>query len=168
MTGRTPVRLHGELAAMIGREGPEIRGRLERRDIERYAVASGETTPIYFDESAARAAGYGGVPSPPTMLTSVIEWGAGPTLGDLRADGTGVGREGWLPLEGFRLMGGGQDLEIHAPALAGTSFTARPRLEDAQLKTGGAGELVLMTITTRYSDVDGADLVTCRETLIAR
>jgi acyl dehydratase len=160
--------VHRELQARIGDRGPELRGELSQRDIARYAVASGETSPIYTDAAAARAAGYAGIPAPPVMLSSIIEGGAGPPLGDLRPDGTGVGRESWLPLEGLRLMGGGQDLILPQPVLAGTAYVAQPRLESVELKEGGSAAMVIMVITTDFRSADGADLVTCRETIIAR
>jgi acyl dehydratase len=156
------------LEAMIGRRGPELRGSVCARDIARFAVASGEDSPIYTSAEAARAAGYEGIPCPPLLLSSVIEWGAGPPLAELRDDGTGVGREGWLPLAGLRLMGGGQDLELHRPVLAGTDFLATPELVAVERKRGGGGELILLTIETVYMTSDGERLVTCRETLIAR
>jgi acyl dehydratase len=156
------------LEAMVGRRGPVLRGSVSAGAIARFAVASGDPSPIYGSEEAARAAGYERIPCPPLMLSSVIEWGAGPALGELRADGTGVGREGWLPLAGLRLMGGGQDLELHRPVLAGTEFVAAPALVAVERKRGGSGELILLTIETVYAALDGEALVTCRETLIAR
>ena len=59
-----------ELEAMVGRRGPELRGSVSARDIARFAVASGDPSPIYRSEEAARAAGYEGIPCPPLLLTS--------------------------------------------------------------------------------------------------
>jgi hypothetical protein len=145
---------HERLAAMIGREGPEIRGRIELRDAARFALAAG-------DDDLAGAV-------PPLMLSSTLEWGAGPPLEELRADGTGVGREGWLPLEGLRLMGGGQDLEFHEELLPGQDFTSRPGLESVILKEGGGGQMLILVIATTFRDARGRLLLTCRETLIGR
>jgi acyl dehydratase len=157
-----------ELEGMIGRTGPELHGSVSARDIARFAVASGDPSPIYTSEEEARAAGYEGIPCPPLLMSSVLEWGAGPALGELRADGTGVGREGWLPLAGLRLMGGGQDLDFHQPVLAGAEFVAEPVLTGVERKQGGSGDLILLTIESCYRSVAGEPLVTCRETLIAR
>jgi acyl dehydratase len=168
MSARSIADAHSELEALIGHEGPELSGTVSARDIERFAVASSDASPIYADEEAARQAGYDGIPSPPLMLSSVLEWGAGPRLNDLRPDGTGLGRESWLPLDGLRLMGGGQDLLLHSPVLAGTEFVAQPALESVTLKQGAAGSMVLMVIKTEFRTPEGVDLVTCRETLIAR
>lgn len=168
MSERSIDDVQAELEALIGREGPSLTGTVLARDIERFAIASGDESPVYADEQAARQAGYDGIPAPPLMLTSVLEWGAGPPLEEYRTDGTGVGRESWLPLDGLRLMGGGQDLLFHAPVLAGDEFVAQPSLESVTLKEGGAGSMVLMVIKTEFRTHDGQDLVTCRETLIAR
>jgi len=168
MSGDAVERACRELAGMVGRSGPELRGTISRRDLERFAVASGDTAPIYRSEQAAREAGYAGLPSPPLMLPSVIEWGAGPALAELRPDGTGVGRESWLPLDGLRLMGGGQDLVWHRPVLAGTEFVAQPVFEGVELKRSGGEPIALLTIATEFRDAAGAPLVSCEETLIAR
>jgi hypothetical protein len=168
MSTRTLADAHRELEGLVGAEGPEFAGTLARRDVARFAIASGEADPIYTNPKATRAAGYDEPPCPPLMLTSVIEWGEGLPLARLRVDGTGGGPGGWLPLEGLRLMGGGQDLIFHRRLFAGALFVARPRLESVELKGGERGRLVLMVITTDYHDARGAPLVTCRETLIAR
>jgi hypothetical protein len=151
---------YGSLREMVGVSGPAMAGTVGARDIERFALASGE--------EAWPAGAAGRLISPPLLLSSVMEWGAGSSLQALREDGTGVGREGWLPLAGLRLMGGGQDLIFHADVLDGQAFTAVPTLEDVRLKQGGAGALLLFVITTEYRAPDGTKLLTCRETLIAR
>ncbi len=157
-----------KLEAMIGQKGPELRGSVSARDIARFAVASGDASSVYTSDADARAAGYEGIPCPPLLLTSVLEWGAGPPLLELRTDGTGVGREGWLPLSGMRLMGGGQDLDIHQEAVAGTEFVARPVLTAVERKSGAGGDTVLLTIEIEFRTPSGESLVTCRETLIGR
>ena len=152
---------------MIGRSGPPIHGTVTARDIHRFAIACGDDDPAYRSSEAAHAAGFAAIPAPPMMLTSTIEWGAGPPLDELRQDGSGVGRESWLPLEGMRLMGGGQDVTFHADVLAETEFVGEVVLEDVQRKDGRS-PLLLLTITTEYRTATGEALATCRETLIAR
>jgi acyl dehydratase len=156
-----------DLAAMVGRQGPTVTGIVSARDIHRFAVACGDDDEIYASENAARAVGFEGIPAPPLMLTSILEWNAGPSLSRLRLDGTGVGRESWLPLDGLRLMGGGQDVTFHGDVLAGTSFVGQVTLEGVERKDG-ASPLLLLTVTTEYSDPRAGRLATCRETLIAR
>lgn len=142
--------LGGLLQEHVGSRGPEVRTVVTRRDVERFLVATGDPRPV-------------GEVAPALFLSSMIETGAGPPLGALRPDGTGVGREGWLPLTGAQLMGGGQDLTFHAPVRVGAEVTGTPELESVTVKA----RLVLLVITTTFGTAD-EPLLTCRETLIAR
>lgn len=156
------------LESLVGRSGPAVEATVERRDIERFARASGEDSPVYYDEAAAATAGHAGIPAPPLLLSAVIDWSGGPALDELRPDGTGVDRERWLPLDGLRLMGGGQELQLHRPVLAGQPFRAEPTLEGVTAKSGSSGDLIVLVIRTEFRAADGAPLLTCRETVIAR
>ena len=102
------------------------------------------------------------------FLTSIIEWGAGPPLSELREDGTGAAHDDFLPLEGLRLMGGGQELELGEDLVHGTEFTAQPTLEGATLREGRSGPLLLIHVRTEFRATDGRVLLTRRETLLAR
>jgi hypothetical protein len=146
--------VHARLLDLVGTSGSEIAGRADRRDFARFALACGEEDP--------------GDVAPPLFLPSVIEWGAGPPLRELREDGTGAAHDDFLPLEGLRLMGGGQELELGDDVVHGTQFTARPTLEDATLREGRSGPLLLIRVRTEFRATDGRLLLTRRETLLAR
>jgi hypothetical protein len=154
MSVRTLTDAHAELTELVGRRGPVVRGEVTRTIVERFATAAADTG--------------GDGTAPELMLSSILEWGAGPPLAGLREDGTGVGREGWLPLDGLRLMGGGQDLALHAPVADGLAFEAEPALTSVTLKSGRGGDFLLLVITTEFRGPGGEPLVTCRETLIGR
>jgi len=146
--------VHAQLLELVGTSGAEISGRADRRDFARFAVACGEEVPADV--------------APPLFLPSIIEWGAGPPLHELREDGTGADRDAFLPLDGLRLMGGGQDLELLEDVAHGTEFTARPTLEDAMLREGRSGPLLFIRVRTEFRATDGRLLLTSRETMIAR
>ena len=55
----------------IGRESKAALNEVEKGAIRRFAEALGETNPIYFEEAAARAAGYRSIVAPPTFPTSL-------------------------------------------------------------------------------------------------
>src|SRR5207249_4088356 len=55
----------------IGRESKAAVNDVEKGAIRRFAEALGETNPIYFEEAAARAAGYRSVVAPPTFPTTL-------------------------------------------------------------------------------------------------
>jgi N-terminal half of MaoC dehydratase len=146
--------VHDRLQTLVGTSGREIHARADRRDFARFALACGDEDP--------------GDVAPPLFLTSVIEWGTGPPLSALREDGTGASHDEFLPLEGLRLMGGGQELELGDDVVDGTEFTARPTLEGATLRQGRAGPLLLIHVRTEFHATDGRLLLTRRETLLAR
>ncbi len=161
-------RLERELAELVGTRGPDVRASVQARDFQRFAIAAGDLNPIYFDDDAARAAGYPSAVAPPVFVSGTMDWGHGPSLDELRSDGTGADRSSWLPLEGFRLMGGGQDLELRAPVVDGTQIVSWSALESVERKEGRSGAFLLLGLTTTYTDANGEPLVLCRDTLIVR
>ncbi len=143
-------------------------GTIRERDFQRFAVAGGNLNPLFFDGAAAKAAGYSAIIAPPLYLSSVMGWEAGPPEEALRSDGTGGQEAAGLPVEGLRLMGGGQDLEFHHPVTDGMEVTMELGPESVELKDGRSGQFLVITLTRRYRDRNDRLLVTCRETFIAR
>jgi hydroxyacyl-ACP dehydratase HTD2-like protein with hotdog domain len=148
------VAVHARLLELVGTSGPEISGRADRRDFARFALACRDEDP--------------GDVAPPLFLPATIEWGTGSPLHELREDGTGAARDAFLPLDGLRLMGGGQELELGEDIVHGTQFTARPTLEDVALRDGRSGPLLILRLRTEFRATDGRLLVTSRETILAR
>ena len=160
--------LRGALLDLVGTHGPETGGRVWSRDFRRFAIAVDDLDPIYFDDDAAVAAGYPASVAPPVFLSATMDFGHGPALASLRPDGTGADRTSWLPLEGFRLMGGGQDLAFHRPVLDGTEVRVRSTLESVTEKEGRSGPFLLLGLRTTYRDEHGRPLVECDDTIIVR
>ncbi|TDE10595.1 FAS1-like dehydratase domain-containing protein [Jiangella asiatica] len=147
---RAYERLRGELDV----ERHERLGVVHARDLERFAVAAGTPAPW----SSA----------PPLYVSSVMGWDVGPAEGELRPDGSGVAETRGLPLDGVRLMGAGQDLELHEPVRAGTAVVVHTRLTDVRRKDGRSGAFLVLEVLRRFTDDGGRPLVTCRESFIAR
>lgn len=152
----------------VGRTQSVPLGALTARDAQRFAMAFGDPSPEYYDEAAARQAGHGGLPIPPLFLSAVLGWQAGPPEGELLEDGNAAEPLGSVPLDGLRLMGGGQSLRFVEPVLAGENVTMEVVVEDLVLKEGRSGPLMLLTVLRSYFDDGRRLLVECRETFIAR
>jgi hypothetical protein len=72
---------------MIQFNWPEPWGTAVGRDVERYAVACGDTTPNHCSAAVALEVGYPAKPCPRVILSSAIERSADPALDELRDDG---------------------------------------------------------------------------------
>ena len=156
-----------ETRALVGqRLGEPVVAVLHAHDAERFAYAAGDTNPIYFDDSAARAAGYRARIVPPGFLV----WALLPPrkLDALREDGLWRDEGSPLRLRVSRVLYGGEEWEYHAPAHAGDTITAETRLASLEEKTGGSGPFVLMTTETTYTNQAGALVAIARGRRIVR
>jgi acyl dehydratase len=122
------------------------------KESQRYAQAVGDLNPVYFDEEAARAAGYDGLVCPPTFLDHVTVEGR--PLGELRPDGLFTAAER-SALAMDRVMFGGQEWDFLAPAHVGDTITATQRLTGIDEKLGSKGPFVLVTWETEFVNQRG-------------
>ena len=143
-------------------------GTLRRREFQRFAAASDDPNPLFFDDAFARDCGYPAAITPPLYLSSVMGWEAGPPQDELRPDGTPATDATALAIEGLRLMGAGQELEFHRPAVDGTEVVMEFSVSNVEFKRGRSGELLVIEVQKKYLDGAGLPLVTCRENFIAR
>jgi acyl dehydratase len=109
----------------IGRESKPAINEVEKGSIRRFAEAIGETNPIYFEEAAARAAGYRSVVAPPTFPTTLR---AGSDL-----------REGLLLSPGKHLLQAEQSLEYARPIVAGDKLTVRSKIVEVSQRQTPSG-----------------------------
>jgi acyl dehydratase len=155
-----------EATAMIGQvtAGP-VSALITAREAQRYAQAVDDLNPVYFDEEAARAAGFRTLVAPPTFIEHAVVEGRG--VGDLREDGLfRNASSGGLGLK--RVMFGGQEWEFLAPAYVGDTITATQHLTDIAEKHGSKGPFVLVTWETTFTDQRGAVVARCRQQGISR
>ena len=160
--------MHEGLQRYVGGKERVPLGVVRAKDFQRFAVASGDPNPIFFDDEVARRHGKPGVLAPPLYLSSVMGWGVGPPEESLRPDGSAGDDAASLPLEGLRLMGAGQDLEFFEPVTDGAEVVMERIVEAVDLKEGKSGALILVRLTKRYLGADDRLLLVCRETFIGR
>ena len=133
---------------------------------QQFAHAAQDLNPIYFDEAAARAAGYRTIVAPPTYLGYVIA--TNQPVDQMRTDGIFRGDGKRIALNVKRVMFGGQEWEFLAPAYVGDTITVETRLRGLDEKEGGSGPFVLQTIETTYTNQDGEVVARSRGLSIAR
>jgi acyl dehydratase len=156
-----------ETRALLGqRLGAPVSATLHAREVERFAYAAGDTNPIYFDDTAARAAGYRARVVPPAFLVWALE--PPRPLEALREDGLWRDAGPPLRLAVSRVLYGGEDWEYRAAVHAGDTITAETRLASLEEKTGASGPFVLLTSETTYTNQAGEVVAIVRGKRIAR
>ena len=135
--------------SLVGKEYPPIRYEVGREKLREFAVALGETDPVYHDEQAARAAGHPDLPAVPTF----------PVVLSFRA-GAMVNGDPELGLDYSRVVHGEQAFTYRRPVRAGDRLLATARA--AAIETKGRHEL--LTIATRIGTEDGEPVCEAIET----
>jgi acyl dehydratase len=139
------------MRAEIDVETPPYSFDVEKGDMVRFALSTGETNPIYVDEVAARASRYGGLIAAPTFLI---------TMRILQ--GALLALENPLP----NSVDGGTVWTYHEPIRPGDRITARARLADLYEKDGRYGRMLFQVVEIRYENQFGQPVVTQRDTYI--
>jgi acyl dehydratase len=116
----------------IGHQLPPFQVEVEKGRLRFFAKATGQTDPVYIDESAARDAGHPGLPVPPTFLFCL----------EMEAPNPAAIRE-LLGMDYRSLLHGEQGFSYHAMAYAGDTLTFRQHIEDIYDKKNGALEFVV-------------------------
>ena len=104
---------------------------VEASQLKFFALATGETNPIYFDLDAARAAGHPALLAPPTFVFCLAS--AAPPL-DIRLADMGIDTRHVLHAE--------QSFRHHSAIWAGDTITFTTRIADIWDKKGGALEFI--------------------------
>ncbi|MEJ8856586.1 MaoC family dehydratase N-terminal domain-containing protein [Variovorax robiniae] len=138
----------------IGKVLPSFTAVAEAGQLRFFAKAIGETNPVYFDESAARAAGHPSLPLPPTFLFSI----------ELTS-----GSNAWIDEIGVevpRMLHGEQQFTYHRTAHAGDALTYESRIADIYDKKGGALQFVVRE--TRVTNGKGEHVADLHSVLVQR
>jgi len=139
--------------SLVGKEYPPIRYEVGREKLREFAVAVGETDPVYHDEQAAKAAGHPDLPAVPTF----------PIVLSFRA-GAAVTGDPELGLDYSRVVHGEQAFTYQRPLRAGDRLLAVARV--AAIETKGRHEL--MTTVTDVTTEDGEPVCQASGLLISR
>ncbi len=124
---------------------------VSRTDIARFARATGETDPRYFDPDAAQAAGHPDVLAPPYFPYVIRMHGANlRDRADLTADGSSDEDVPPLPFE--RAMAGETSIEFGVAIHAGDEITLEKRIVDLYERVGRSGTLVFVTQEFRFTN----------------
>ena len=141
--------------AFIGFCTKPFAAEVEKGRLRLFAKAIGETDPIYFDEAAARAAGFRSLPVPLTFLFC---------LEMERPDPYDWFDQLGIPLG--RALHGEQSFEDHNGACAGDVLTFESEIIDIYDKRGGALEFLVQD--NRITDHRGDCVAKFTRTLVIR
>lgn len=123
----------------IGERSEHIVHEIEKGAIRRFARALGETNPIYFEEEAAREAGYRSLVAPPTFAV---------TLGRNPIPGLTLPRAG--------IIHGEQEFRYGRVMQAGDQIDVSGWLSELREVNGSRGSMTLLTLITEGFHADGA------------
>lgn len=142
-----------ELQAWVDASPLVLHVHLDRKDIVRFAMATGETNPIHFEPSAAREAGFPDVVAPPlfyvSLRTSVFNL---VPADQLHEEGTPL--RDIPPLSFTQAMAGETTAELYRPFVAGDDVTCHRVIDSVSTKQGRSGALTFIRYRYRYTGTD--------------
>ncbi|MCU1487528.1 MAG: hypothetical protein JWN67_4274 [Actinomycetia bacterium] len=152
--------------SFVGRKGGRARIVIERSATANFARAVKDTNPAYTDTRAAEAAGFDGLPVPPTFLIGALNWGA---FAELQPDDPGKNPMGEVVAEyarqGGLLLHGEQAFTYERPLKVGDVLD----VETEVMETYEKGSMTFTVCETRYTEAESGELVaTARSNFINR
>ncbi len=144
-----------ELLANIGKQAEPKTEVVTRRDIRKYAIATGQTLRRYLDGDEA-----------PPLYHVALFWDV-VERHELTPDGVSVDKLlPKFPLE--KAMAGGLQITYHAKIRPGDVLTAHRTLTDIYEKSGRSGPLIFYEIVMEVQREDGTPVITEKTTRILR
>jgi acyl dehydratase len=165
--------------SLIGKPTGTSKCANERGPISAFARVVGNENAIYFDPTAAQAAGFRDIPAAPTWAFSAMDfWGKYPEIQPPAADDSGDPTKGQnvimqaigsLMAKGGLILHGEQEFEYHRPVVVGDVLSSEGRVADLyQKESGGRTMTFLVTETVWKDDTNGEPVLTARMNLIHR
>lgn len=134
-----------EMKAEIGKEGAPWTIEVDKTMIRLFARSVGHTDAVYYDEAAAKKAGYRNMPCPPGYLGTPV---FNPSGGRRGAADMGPGPQPSRPLR--RVLNGGTEIEYMDDICAGDTLTASSHTASYEETAGSLGEMLITTNKTVY------------------
>ena len=136
------------------REYPSFDFEVTATDIAKFAHATGETNPIFFDKDAAVAAGYSTIVAP-TLFTYVVRMHASAMVPVDQLETDGSPSADVPPLPTRRAMAGETSVVVGVPVMAGDTVTVGKRLAEMYEKEGRSGPLVFVEMEFTFTNQRG-------------
>jgi acyl dehydratase len=140
----------------VGHSFTPVTAQVEPGRLRYFLDTLGERNPLYRDAKAAEAAGYAGVPIPPTYLFCLEMMDAERPFEFLEA----------LNIDLARVLHGEQRFTYHAPVTVGDTLTFESRVTDVADKKGGA--LTLVIVETKVTNQAGLHVADTARTIVVR
>ncbi len=159
------------LKRIIGTTTNKAKVVIERGPVANFAFAVGDTSPVYHDAEAARAAGLPGIPVPPTYPSVMHTWGA---FSEQQPADRPIGNPmaqviGPLLAQGGLVLHGEQSFEYHRPLWVGDVLVGEGTIVDAYTKESRGRTMTFVVSETVWRDErSGEPAVTTRMNLIHR
>jgi hypothetical protein len=143
------IQITERMRNQIGRDFPSWTYEVTTTSVRAFARGVGYTDPVYYDEAAAKAAGYRSLPAPPTYLgTPIFIPGRSSDTFSRPLAGEPVIEHG---LSGQ--LDGGTETEYFDQICAGDTLSVVSRITDLEVRESKTlGKMLLMTSETTYTN----------------
>ncbi len=153
----------------IGRPTSRATIVVERAPLTAFAAALTDRNPIYRNAEAADAAGFDGIPAPPTYGFVAQNWGRWEELQGPPIEGSPMADVmGGLISKGGMILHGEQEFHYHRPMVAGQELRVEGVVKDIYQKVSGDRTMTFMVTEDTYYDADGEPVLTSTMNLIHR
>jgi acyl dehydratase len=139
--------------AAVGKRYPPTVYAVGREKIREYALAVGETNPLYLDPHAARAAGHRDVVAPPMFVVVYTAGALGPAIFDPE-----------VGIDFARLVHGAQEFRWGPLVVAGDEITTAVSVQDISVRAGNG----CFVFESQSTNQDGATVCVGTWTNIVR
>ena len=138
------------MRAEVGKEGPTTTSEVDKTAVRMFARSVGHVDPIYYDEAAAKAAGYRSLVAPPGYLGTPV---FNPAGGGRRGGPMFGGAQPSRPLT--RVLNGGTEIEYFDDICAGDVLTSSSHVASYEETKGSLGPMLITTNKTVYKNQSG-------------